>query len=63
MNKLIYKVKENQYKLKYQQLGAHIRIVVFTDVAFQNLSDSGSQGGQIVFLTDSYAKCNPISCP
>lgn len=50
MNKLINKVKENQYKLKYQQLGAHIRIVVFTDVAFQNLSDMVVKEDKLYFL-------------
>ena len=38
MNKLINKVKDNQYKLQYQQLGKPIKIVLLTDGAFGNLS-------------------------
>ena len=47
MKKLINKVKYNQHKHKYQELDTPIKIVLFTEVAIGNLTDSGSQGGQI----------------
>ena len=59
MNKLFNKIRENQYKLLGApiKLGALVKIVLFTDAAFRNLDDGGSQGGQVLFLTDSYGKC------
>ena len=50
MNKLINKVKDNQYKLKYQQLGTPIKIRLFTDVALRNLSDGSSQEDKFYYL-------------
>ena len=56
MNKLINKVKDNQYKRKYQRLRKPIKIVLLTDAAFGNLSNGSSQGEQVLFLIDSYGK-------
>ena len=42
VNKLINKIKDNQYKLRYLPLNA----------AFGNLSDGGSQAGHVIFLVD-----------
>ena len=61
MNKLINKVKDNQYKRKYQRLGKPIKIVLLTDAAFGNLSNGSSQGEQVLFLIDGYGKWNLVS--
>ena len=60
MNKLINKVKDNQYKRKYQRLGKPIKIVLLTDAAFGNLSNGSSQGEQVLFLIDGYGKWNQL---
>ena len=50
MNTLIDKVKDIHYKLKYQQLDTPIKINLFTDVAFRNLSNGSSQENKFYFL-------------
>ena len=61
INKSINKIKDNQYALRYQPIDLSFRIVLFTDAAFGNLSDGGSQGGHVIFLVDKHNKCNLIS--
>ena len=60
VNKLINKIKDNQYILRYQPLDLPFKIALFIDAAFGNLSDGGSQGGHVVFLVDKHNKCNLI---
>ena len=61
VNKLINKIKDNQYTLRYQPLHLPFKVVLFTDAAFGNLSDGGSQGGHIIFLVDKHNKSYLIS--
>ena len=58
VNKLINKIKDNQYTLRYRPLDLPFKIVLFTDAAFGNLSDGGSQGGDVIFLVDKHNKSN-----
>ena len=61
VNKLISKIKDNQYTLRYQPLDLSFKRLSFTDAAFGNLSDRGSQGGLVIFLLDKHNKSNLIS--
>ena len=61
VNKLINKIKDNQYKLRYQPLDLPFKIVLLTDAAFGNLGDGGSQGRHVIFLVDKHNKCSLIS--
>ena len=61
VNKLINKIKDNQHTLRYQGLDLPFKIVLFTDAAFGNLSDGGSQGEDVIFLVDKHSKSNLIS--
>ena len=61
MNKLINKVKDNQYTLRYQPLDLPFKIVLFTDAAFGNLSDGGSEGRDVIFLVEKHNKSNLLS--
>ena len=61
VKKLINKIKDNQYTLRYQPLDLPSKIVLFTDAAFGNLSDGGSQDGHVMFLVDKHNKSNLIS--
>ena len=60
VNKLINKIKDNQYTLRYRPLDLPFKIVLFTDAAFGNLSDGGSQGGDVIFLVDKHNKSNRL---
>ena len=61
VNKLINKIKDNQYKLRYLPLNLPLKIVLFTDAAFGNLSDGGSQAGHVIFLVDKHNNSNLLS--
>ena len=39
-----------------------LRLQIFTNASFNNLSNGGSQSGQIVFLSDSRNICCPLYC-
>lgn len=62
-NKIVRKAKSNRVSLKYSNLGLNsdLKLVVFTDAAFANLSDGGSQGAHLVFLVGKNGKCNLLS--
>ena len=61
LNKVVSKLKRELYILKFSQLDNPIKIVVYTDAAFGNLPDGGSQGAYLVFLVDKKNNCNIIS--
>ena len=61
VNKLINEIKDNQYKLRYLPLNLPLKIVLFTDAAFGNLSDGGSQAGHVIFLVDKHNNSNLLS--
>ena len=61
LNKAVSKLKRELYILKFSQLDNPIKIVVYTDAAFGNLPDGGSQDAYLVFLVDKKNNCNIIS--
>ena len=62
-NKVIKKIKSQpyQFKIQFKTLSTPVRFVVYTDAAFGNLPDGGSQGGYLIFLVDQNNQCNLIS--
>ena len=61
VNKIVNKIKTDQYKLKYLLLDPSVKLVLYTDVAFGNHSDGGSQGVHVIILADKGNNCNLIS--
>ena len=61
INKIIRKVKNNVLPLQFFSLGKNTRIVSYTDAAFANLSDGGSQGGYLIFLVNDNGDCCLLS--
>ena len=39
----------------------NVYIILYTDDAFGNLIDGGSQGGHLIFLVDTHGNCNLLS--
>ena len=63
MNKIIKYVKNNDSQIvipKFNSL-TDLRLCVYTDASFANLPNGASQGGHIVFLTDSDGHSCPLS--
>ena len=61
VNKAISKAKSDSLGLTFQRLTGPISITIFTDAAFGNLQDGGSQGAYLIFLTDEEKRCNLVS--
>lgn len=61
LNKVIRKVKADSFSLTFQQLNEPVSITIYTDAAFGNLQNGGSQGAYLIFLTDENKNCNLIS--
>ena len=62
LNKVIKEVKHNPISVKVPVFSStsDIELVVFADAAFANLSDKGSQGGYIIFVTDNLNSSYPL---
>ena len=62
-HKLLKHAKEERLKLTFSKLTSveDIKLIVYQDASFGNLSDGGSQGGFIIFLCDKNCTCCPIS--
>nr|CAB3262901.1 uncharacterized protein LOC100184952 [Phallusia mammillata] len=62
-NKIIRKAQSDHVTLKYSNLGdnSKLKVVVYTDAAFANLLDGGSQGAYLVFLMGQKGQCNLLS--
>jgi hypothetical protein len=60
-NTTLKAAKRVQYPLSFPQLGANIRMKVFTDAAHANREDGSSQRGVIIFLTGDSGLCIPLS--
>ena len=60
-NKIISKVKGIDLKLPYQKLQGNLKIVVYTDASFGNLTDGSSQGAYLIFLVGNNDWCNLLS--
>ena len=61
LNKLIRRAKSTCVNLKFCNIGNVQKIVSYTDAAFGNLHDGGSQGSYLVFLVGDGQKCNLLS--
>ena len=60
VNKVISKVKNSQYNIKYQPLDYNIKIVLFAGAAFANHDDGGSQSVNLIFLVDKHYNINLV---
>ena len=49
-NKTISKVKDIYLKLQYKKLQGNLKLVVYTNASFCNLTDGSSQGAYLIFL-------------
>ena len=48
--------------IKFPKLNLdHLCLNIYTDASFNNLTDGGSQGGQVVFLCDESINSCPLS--
>lgn len=57
-NKLVRHIKDTQSSILFPKLNMKkCYMEVYSDASFANLSDGGSQGGHIVFLTDGIRSC------
>ena len=57
-NKVIRKAKQDQYYVTFPPLNLQTReILAYGDASFKNLPRGGSQGGNIIFLTDGSKSC------
>ena len=61
INKIVRKTKGEMYKFSFKQIAEPVSITVYTDAAFGNLPDGGSQGAYLIFLTGKDSRCNPIN--
>ena len=61
INKIVRKTKGEMYKFSFQQIVEPVSNTVYTDAAFGNLPDGGSQRAYLIFLTGKDSKCNLIS--
>lgn len=61
LNKVIRKLKNDSHVMTFKRLQNPIKIIVYTDAAFGNLPDGGSQGAYLIFLADENNSCNIIS--
>ena len=50
VNKIISRLRETQYYLKYQPIRENHKIVLLTDASFGNLPNGGSQGAHLMYL-------------
>ncbi|XP_067658382.1 uncharacterized protein [Haliotis asinina] len=61
INKVIKQIKVEKVSLTYQQLsGSEMELLVFSDASFGNLSDGGSQGAYIIFISNLKEELMPI---
>ena len=61
LNKVVKCVKNEKNQILFPTLDPNtIKLVLYTDVSFNNLLDSGSQGDHKIFLTNFHNKCCPL---
>ena len=61
INKIVSKVTQQTLKLHYRKLDLNsLKLICYNDAAFGNLISGGSQGGYIIFLSDSQNNALPI---
>ena len=61
VNKIISRVQSIDSSLTFPVLDEEsLKITVYADASFNSLPKGGSQGAQLVLLTDKYRNCSPI---
>ena len=60
-NKTLKKVNSVKVQLHYKKLKPPLQLIGYCDASYANLPDGGSQGGHIVFLTDSDLNAAPLT--
>ena len=61
-NKAVKVVRDSSTQMLFPSLNPEtVRVTVHTDASFNNHDNGGSQGGQIVFISDGQNNCCPIS--
>ena len=60
-NKIISKVKYINLKLQYQKLQGNLRLVVYTDASFCNLTDCNNKAAYLVFFVGNNGCCNILT--
>ena len=62
LNKVIRQLKNDNCQLFFPSMDPlQVKLTVYTDASFNNLPKGGSQGGQIIFLSDFNQNCSPIA--
>ena len=60
-NKITSKIHHNSFSINYKKSNRNRKIRVYTDAAYGNLKNGGSQGGYFIFLMGAKNCCNLIS--
>lgn len=62
-NRIVCKLKSKKVVLNFLHLGkdSALKIVVFSDASFGNLSDGGTQGGHLIVLMGEIGNFSPLS--
>lgn len=62
-NRIVCKLKSKKVILNFQHLGrdSALKMIVFSDASFGNLSDGGTQGGHLITLMGENGKFSPLS--
>ncbi len=62
-NRIVCKLKSKKVVLNFQYLGkdSALKMVVYSDASFGNLSDGGTQGGHLIVLMGENGKFSPLS--
>lgn len=60
-NKVIRKVKSTSVEIVFCKLQDPLHLSVYCDASYANLPNGGSQGGQIVFLSDDNGFLSPLT--
>ena len=62
LNKVLRQIKSTESHIKFPSLDIKsISVKTYTDASFNNLPHGGSQGGQLVFITDKEHRSCPIA--
>ena len=60
-NSLLMRVRrEKERGLVFRKLEGKLEVIVFSDAAFQNLGDSGTQGGMMVMVCEAQNQTGPV---
>lgn len=61
LNKVIRRARTGDVDLQFSHIDGITKLVCFTDAAFGNLPDGGSQGSYLLFLVGENGDCNLLS--